>query len=90
MSRETFRERHEQSRAWSPFNYEVYARAIRGETVVGVARGQRVAFDRAGGVSHTPLGGDDRLRVFVDGKRSRGRSEKCLPAHGHVGSHRGP
>ena len=25
---------------------EVYARAIRGETVVGVARGQRVAFDR--------------------------------------------
>lgn len=66
VSRETFRERHEQSRAWSPFNYEVYARAIRGETVVGVARGQRVAFDSAGGVSHTPLGGDDRLRVLVD------------------------
>jgi N-hydroxyarylamine O-acetyltransferase len=66
VSRETFRERHEQSRAWSPFNYEVYARAIRGETVVGVARGQRVAFDSAGGVSHTPLGGDDRLRVFID------------------------
>jgi N-hydroxyarylamine O-acetyltransferase len=66
VSRETFRERHEQSRAWSPFNYELYARAIRGETVVGVARGQRVAFDSAGGVSHTPLGGDDRLRVFVD------------------------
>jgi N-hydroxyarylamine O-acetyltransferase len=66
VSRETFRERHEQSRAWSPFNYEVYARAIRGETVVGVAHGQRVAFDSAGGVSHTPLGGDGRLRVFVD------------------------
>ena len=55
VSRETFRERHEQSRAWSPFNYEVYARAIRGETMVGVAHGQRVAFDSAGGVSHTPL-----------------------------------
>jgi arylamine N-acetyltransferase len=66
VSRETFRERHEQSRAWSPFNYEVYARAIRGETVVGVVRGQRVAFDGAGGVRHTPLGGDDRLRVLVD------------------------
>jgi N-hydroxyarylamine O-acetyltransferase len=66
VSRETFRERHEQSRAWSPFNYELYARAIRGETMVGVAHGQRVAFDGAGGVSHTPLGGDDRLRVFVD------------------------
>jgi N-hydroxyarylamine O-acetyltransferase len=66
VSRETFRECHEHSRAWSPFNYEVYARAIRGETVVGVDHGQRVAFDGAGGVSHTPLGGDDRLRVFVD------------------------
>ena len=66
VSRETFRERHEHSRAWSPFNYEVYARAIRGETMVGVAHGQRVAFDSAGGVSHTPLGGDDRLRVFID------------------------
>ena len=66
VSRETFRERHEQSRAWSPFNYEVYARAIRGETMVGVAHGQRVAFDSVGGVSHTPLGGEDRLRVFID------------------------
>jgi N-hydroxyarylamine O-acetyltransferase len=66
VRRETFRERHEQSRAWSPFNYAVYARAIRGETVVGVVHGQRVAFDGAGGVCHTPLSGDDRLRVFVD------------------------
>jgi N-hydroxyarylamine O-acetyltransferase len=66
VSRETFRARHEQSRAWSPFNYAVYARTIRGETMVGVAHGQRVAFDSAGGVSHTPMNGDDRLRVFVD------------------------
>jgi N-hydroxyarylamine O-acetyltransferase len=66
VSRETFRERHEQSRAWSRFNYELHARTIRGETVVGVARSQRVALDSAGGVSHTPLEGDDRLRVLVD------------------------
>ena len=66
VSRKTFRERHEHSRAWSPFNYELYARAIRGETVVGVARGQRVAFDDTGGVSCTPLGGDERVRVLID------------------------
>jgi N-hydroxyarylamine O-acetyltransferase len=66
VSRETFRDRHEQSRAWSPFNYAVYARAMRGETVVGVVHGQRVAFDGAGSVHCTPLSGDDRLRVFVD------------------------
>jgi hypothetical protein len=33
---------------------------------VGVARGQRVALDSAGGVSHTPLGGDERVRVLID------------------------
>jgi N-hydroxyarylamine O-acetyltransferase len=66
VSRETFRERHEQSRIWSPFNYELYARANRGETVVGIAHGYRVVFDGAGGVSHSPLEGDDRLRVLVD------------------------
>jgi N-hydroxyarylamine O-acetyltransferase len=31
-----------------------------------MAHGQRVVFDRAGGVSYTPLAGDDRLRVLVD------------------------
>jgi hypothetical protein len=66
VSRETFQERHEQSRAWSPFNYELYARAIRGEGVIGIAQGQRVAFDNAGSVSRTPLAGDDRLRFLVD------------------------
>jgi len=66
VTREVFREHHEHTRAWSGFNYELHARSIRGEAVVGVARGQRVAFDNAGGVSHTPLGGDDRLRVLID------------------------
>jgi arylamine N-acetyltransferase len=79
VSRETFRERHEQSRAWSLFNYEVYARAIRGETVVGVAHGQRVVFDGAGGLSHTPLGEDDRLRVFVDELGMREEIVRQLP-----------
>ena len=33
---------------------------------MGVSHGQRVEFDGAGGVYHTPLAGDDRLRVLVD------------------------
>jgi N-hydroxyarylamine O-acetyltransferase len=66
VSRETFRERHEQTRPWSPFNYELYARTIRGEAVIGVARGQRVEFDGTGGMSQTQLGEDDRMRLLVD------------------------
>jgi N-hydroxyarylamine O-acetyltransferase len=66
VSRETCRERHEHSRAGSRFNAELHARVIRGETVVGVARSERVALDSAGGVRHTLLEGDARLRVLVD------------------------
>jgi hypothetical protein len=39
---------------------------MRGETMVGLVHDQRVAFDGAGGVRHTPLSGEERVRVFVD------------------------
>ena len=41
VTQETFRERHEQTRPWSPFNYELYARLICGEAVVSTTGGQR-------------------------------------------------
>lgn len=65
-TRQAFQARHEQTRAWSPFNYELYARIIRGDTIVGVAFGQRVEFDAAGRVSQRRLEGDERQRVLVD------------------------
>ena len=43
VTQETFRERHEQTRPWSPFNYELYARLIRGEAVVSNRRSARRA-----------------------------------------------
>ena len=66
VTRETFRERHEHTRAWSPFNYELYARLLRGEAVVGTTGGQRVELNSTGGVVHTRLAGDDRIRLLVD------------------------
>jgi N-hydroxyarylamine O-acetyltransferase len=66
VPRETFRELHEQTRPWSPFNYELYARLIRGDAVVGVANGQRVEFNSAEGVAQKRLEGDDRIRLLVD------------------------
>jgi len=50
VTRETFRERHEQTRLWSPFNYELYARLICGEAVVSTTGGQRVELNGTGGV----------------------------------------
>jgi N-hydroxyarylamine O-acetyltransferase len=66
VTRETFRERHEQSRTWSPFNYELYARLICRDAVVGTTGGQRVELNGAGGVVRKRLEGDDRLRLLVD------------------------
>ena len=66
VTRETFRERHEQTRPWSPFNYELYARLHCGEAVVGTTGGQRVELNAAGGVVHRRLEGDDRTRLLVD------------------------
>ena len=61
-----FRERHDQTREWSPFNYELHARLIRGEALVGVAMGQRVAFDASGGVDQRRLSEDARKCVLID------------------------
>ena len=61
-----FRQRHENTRAWSPFNFELYARLIRGQSVVGIARGQRVEYHGDGRISQTPLPFTDRKRVLVD------------------------
>ena len=66
VARETFRERHEHTRPWSPFNYELYARLICGDAVVGTTGGQRVELDGAGGVVRKRLEGDDRIRLLVD------------------------
>ena len=63
---EDFHERHARTRAWSPFNYELHARLIQGDSIVGVAFGQRVAYDGTGGVSQSRLAGDERKRVLVD------------------------
>jgi arylamine N-acetyltransferase len=66
VTRETFRECHEHTRSWSAFNYELYARLLCGEAVVGTTGGQRVALNSAGGVVSRRLEGDDRLRLLVD------------------------
>jgi arylamine N-acetyltransferase len=65
-TRQEFQERHEQTRAWSPFNYELNARLIRGESMVGITLGRRIEFDAKGAHLERELTGDERKRVLVD------------------------
>lgn len=62
----TFREFHEGSRAWSPFNYELYARVNRGDTIIGAAFGRQIEFDAAGTPHSSVLPPSERMRFLVE------------------------
>jgi N-hydroxyarylamine O-acetyltransferase len=64
VGRDEFCERHELTRAWSPFNYELNLRLIRGEGVIGIGFGGRVGFGHAGAVEQEPLDLHARNRVL--------------------------
>ncbi|MEP6884667.1 MAG: arylamine N-acetyltransferase [Gammaproteobacteria bacterium] len=62
----TFRQRHEQSRGWSPFNYELHVRMNRGTSVIGSAFGQRMEIDESGRAGQCLLPARDRIRFLVE------------------------
>lgn len=61
-----FREFHEGTRAWSPFNYSAYARRHRGGEIVGVAFGRKVVLHRDGTVSTEPVTHEQRNRFLEE------------------------
>lgn len=66
VSADIYRDFHERTRAWSPFNYQLYARANRNGTVVGTAFGQRIEFDATGNALQRGLEAHERLRFLVE------------------------
>lgn len=63
---QTFLDLHEGTRAWSPFNYQLYARVNRGDRVVGTGFGERFTFHPDGTVDRRPLEPRDRLRFLIE------------------------
>ena len=61
-----FTELHEKSRPWSPFNYQLYARINRNNSVLGTAFGQRVELGATGGAQQCPLEASARVRFLVE------------------------
>ena len=59
-TRDVFRTSHEGTREWSPFNYELVARVIHGDSLVGAAFGKHVTIDGSGGVDVEPLNDEGR------------------------------
>jgi N-hydroxyarylamine O-acetyltransferase len=63
---ELFRERHEATRPWSPFNYQVYARAVRGDSMLSLSYGERVEQTGDGRILRSALDDDGRRRMLVE------------------------
>jgi len=70
------RELYEQTRGWSPFNFEVTARLNRESDVVGIAFGKMVTLKGDGGVGNSPVSHEERKRFLME---QLGISEEILP-----------
>jgi N-hydroxyarylamine O-acetyltransferase len=63
---EVFRERHEATRPWSPFNYQVYARSLRGDSMLSLSYGERVEQTGDSRTLRSALDHDGRMRMLVE------------------------
>lgn len=63
---EQFRAFYEQTRSWSPFNYEVTARLNKQDTVTGVAFGHAVSLLADGSVTRKPIAHEERNRLLIE------------------------
>jgi len=66
VSEDAFHRYHEGTRAWSPFNYSVYARINTPDRVIGVSYGQRVTLGPDGEAVREGIGPDERIRFLVE------------------------
>jgi arylamine N-acetyltransferase len=72
-----FAARYEETRDWSPFNYQAYARRNLGEEVKGLAFGNAVTLKADGSVVCVPVDDDERRHILV---RDLGMSEEIAAA----------
>jgi len=58
--------RYEQTRGWSPFNYQVCARRNRGDEVIGLAFGHFITLKSDGSVESIHVDDHERRRILLD------------------------
>lgn len=60
-----FQKRHEQTRGWSPFNYELTVRKAFGNKMLGICSGQRAEF-KDGEIIFSDLSDDEKRTFLID------------------------
>ena len=64
-TRDEFRDYHEKTRGWGPFNYALSARRNEDDSVIGVSFGQLATIDSQGRLTLTESPTDDQRRSFL-------------------------
>lgn len=65
-SHSEYETRYEETRVWSPFNYELTARINRGNEVIGISFGNRVTLYGDGSVESIPVTDEEKRRFLVE------------------------
>lgn len=65
-SKEDFHFRHEGTRTWSPFNYELCLRLVTNDTVSGIWKGQHVVLSEGRKETITDVSDSDRIGILVN------------------------
>jgi len=63
---EEYRDRYEDTRGWSPFNYQVNARTNRGDEVIGLAFGNAVTLHGDGSIEIREVDDAERRRILLE------------------------
>lgn len=61
-----FQERHEMTRDWSPFNYELQTRKIVDDTTIGIGRGVWVELSTNGKSTNRPIDAHERAKLLIE------------------------
>jgi N-hydroxyarylamine O-acetyltransferase len=61
-----YQQRYEQTRGWSPFNYELAARLNKNDRVVGIGFGKAIVLQADGSVQSRPISEADRCRLLIE------------------------
>ncbi len=74
-----FNQRHERTRLWSPFNYELILRQAFPNDLKGIASGRKVTLNELGEIREVEIDAADRVRVLVEEFRYSEEIATALP-----------
>ena len=77
---EDFEHRYEETRGWSPFNYELYARLNKKDRVVGIGFGRAIRLFSDGSVASQPISDAERGRLLIEEIGMSGEIVERIPA----------